>query len=204
MSKLVEKLEGLNLLPPMERIRKEYRALDFIGGKTGNIFFVSIVILSISLALQLTIIKSRGGEISEYDRLLEELKDDAEISEGRVSDKKILTDTLSALEDFKSALPGNEEITPIINDIHNIAKENRLKILNTTYSTEIKKQSIINRHSMSFPIEGSYKSIKKFIYDIESLKHHLVIDKISLRAGSGKKSTISINVGISVYLKAES
>lgn len=204
MIKLISVLESIGLMPKMERLRKEYRVFDFLGGVTGNIFLIAVVISFVALALELTIIKSQGREISEYGRLLKELQGDVEGSAGKDSDKKILTDTVSALDNFKNALPGSEEITPIITDIHQVAKDNRLKILDTSFNTGIKKVSIINRHSMSFPIEGSYKSIKKFIYDIESLKHHLVIDKISLRSSSKLKSIISINVEISVYLKADS
>ena len=203
MNKLLTILEDKGFIPNRERLRKEYSLAEFTEGKSGNIFLSALVVLMLSLALQMTVLETQSSEIKEFERLLEELKDDIEDSEERDTDKKILTDTLSALENFKNALPGSEEITPIINDIYNIAKDNRLKILRANYSTDIKKGSFINRHSMSFPIEGSYKSIKKFIYDIESLKHHLVINRITLKSGFGGKSNIGIDIGISVYLKAD-
>ena len=201
ISKLLSILESKKLMPERERLRKEYKAKDFTGGKTGTLFFASIAFVLLAIAVHLTVIQAQDYEIKDYERLLEELKVDIEKGNEKESDHKRLTSTVDSLISFKEALPGREAVTPIINDIHNAAKDNGLSIESVKYGGSAPKESIIGTHTMSFPLEGGYKAIKKFLYDIESLKHHLVIDKFSVT--STTKGRIAINLTIAIYIKGE-
>lgn len=102
---------------------------------------------------------------------------------------------------FKKRLPQRSELTRVLSEVFAIARRNGLKIEAGDYSPETVRDTDISRYTFSFPVEGGYGQIKKFIYDVEALRYPLVIEEIGLVSGKGdKKEDANVN-GIGLKMK---
>lgn len=99
---------------------------------------------------------------------------------------------------FKKDLPKEEGLTLVISAILKTARSNGLKITSGDYTHEIVKETEISRYTMDFPVEGGYHQIKRFIYDLETLKHPVSIDEISLSSAK-EEGLIGLRLRVSIY-----
>lgn len=99
---------------------------------------------------------------------------------------------------FKKDLPKEEDLTLVVGAILKTARSNGLKITSGDYAPEIVKETEISRYTMDFPVEGGYHQIKRFIYDLETLKHPVSIDEISLSSAK-KEGLIGLRLRVSIY-----
>ncbi len=99
---------------------------------------------------------------------------------------------------FKKDLPREEGLTLVIGEIFKTARSNGLRITSGDYTPEIVKETEISRYSMDFPVEGGYHQIKRFIYDLETLKHPVSIDEVSLSTAK-EDGLIGLRLRVSIY-----
>lgn len=102
------------------------------------------------------------------------------------------------LATFKKDLPKEEGLTLVVGAILKTARSNGLKIRSGDYTHEIVKETDISRYTMDFPVEGRYHQIKRFIYDLETLKHTVSIDEVSLSSAK-EEGLIGLRLRVSIY-----
>lgn len=106
---------------------------------------------------------------------------------------------MSGVESFKKELPDRHKLTKIAEKIYNTAQKNGLKIAAGDYRPDIVKETDISRYTISFPVEGHYTQIKRFIYDIETLSYPIVIEELILTKNKTDEGIIGLNIKISTY-----
>ncbi len=105
----------------------------------------------------------------------------------------------AAISSFKKGLPDSNELTGILKEVLESARRNSLKVPAGSYSPETVKDTDISRYTISLPVEGRYPQIKRFIYEIESSKRHVVIEEITLASGRAEEGTIGLKIKLSAY-----
>lgn len=103
--------------------------------------------------------------------------------------------------EFLASLPQQEGLTTIVKMIHSIAGKEGLSIKSASYSPSFKQSEKIRRYSISFPVTGNYKSIRKFIFNLEKMPYLMNIDSLDIK--SNKKKTVSISLNMSLYFRAD-
>lgn len=104
----------------------------------------------------------------------------------------------AGVDGFKKRLPDRKGLTTAISEVLDAAGKNGLKIEAGDYSPETVKDTGISRYTFSFPVEGRYPQVKRFIHELESLKTPLVIEDVSLVSGKGQ-GAIAVKVRVSIY-----
>ena len=104
------------------------------------------------------------------------------------------------METFIAMLPGQGQLTRVITDIHRVARRNGLNVPSSDYGQKTVREAGISRYTISFPVEGTYKKIKKFIYDMEVLEHVLAVEAIAFSSSKGG-GAIGLNLTISTYFR---
>ncbi len=107
--------------------------------------------------------------------------------------KKIVMDGEGATKFIEIAVSGASD------DLQ--AKKSALSISSARYSPPAREGKYLIRHDISFPVEGPYKNIRKFIYKLEKMPYLMTIDDLALT--SKEKQTVSVTIRISLYLRAE-
>lgn len=171
--------------------------------KTYYSFAAFFIILN--LLFQFMIIDSKNDKAEELRREFfslrkeklrasQELKD-AEINFFRA--EKMNKD----LKSFIAELPGASDMTGIIQKLHRLASKSGLKISASKHAQSYEKDYGLIKYTVSFPIRGSYRKIRKFIYALEKLPYLMSIDDITI--ATNEKLEVSLPVKISIYFKAK-
>lgn len=156
---------------------------------------ILIIILSLVIAGDLIFFsKVIGRQDSEITSLEEKINSLRGTSRGGVLER-----ARSGVDAFKKGLPDEKRLTPVLEEVFLTAKKNGLKIPAGDYSPEMVKDADISRYMISFPVEGRYPQIKKFIYDLENMKHQLAIEEISMASSKETDGTIGLKIKISAY-----
>lgn len=104
------------------------------------------------------------------------------------------------IETFEKHLPQGKGLTKVIADVFGAARKNGLDIPSGDYSPETVKEADFSRYTIFFPVEGRYPQIKKFIYDLETLKHPISIEEIVFSKKKGGRA-IELKIRLSAYFR---
>jgi Tfp pilus assembly protein PilO len=117
----------------------------------------------------------------------------------RVEELKMIADSGAALESMK--VPEKVTMSGIVREFHRQAKKSALSISSARYSPPVREGKYLIRHDISFPVEGRYKNIRKFIYNLEKMPYLMTIDDPALTSRGDR--IVSVTIRISLYLRAE-
>ncbi len=105
------------------------------------------------------------------------------------------------LESFKKMLPAKSDYTVIIKDIFKMAREDGVD----SNSISVEKRQVahgdIDQIVFSMPVSGSYRDVRKLIYDMENSSLFFTIDQLGFN-GSSKTGDISVTLGLSTYVRS--
>lgn len=149
---------------------------------------VSTLVIALNIAFGQVVLGKKDVELSSIEDKISGIRDTVR---GRHSDPA------HAIESFKNVLPTGAGMTSALEEIFEVARRNALKVPTGDYSPETIKDMEISRYTVSFPVEGSYSRIKRFIYDLESSRHYITVEEISL--SSGKEGAIGLKIKLSAY-----
>ncbi|MBI5561017.1 MAG: type 4a pilus biogenesis protein PilO [Deltaproteobacteria bacterium] len=164
-------------------------AAGLLKGPYLYIVFVFVFILAINGVITVAVTARQKEEI----RLLEEKV--ASLSRRAALKTNIPED----IGTFEKRLPDSKGLTKVIGDVFSAAKKNGLAVPAGDYSPETSSEAGFSRYTVSFPVEGRYPEIKKFIYDLETLKHPVVIEEIAFSRSKKSEGTIELRLRLSVY-----
>ncbi len=100
---------------------------------------------------------------------------------------------------------GSGGMTSVIKDVFDLAGKNRLKIPSSSYkkiSSDGGEAGGLAHYTISFPVQGRYRRIRKFIYGLETLPYPLVLEELAFSRSrvKGAKGDIELKMRLSVYL----
>lgn len=107
----------------------------------------------------------------------------------------------AALADFIGGLPGQSGLTAILDEMFASARECSLELPSADYGAETFKDSSMSRYTFSFPVEGRYGDLKRFLYGLETSARPLVIEEVSLAGAKAGEGRIALRVRVSVYYR---
>ncbi len=128
----------------------------------------------------------------ERTRLRGELKEKHEYS-------RTVEELRREIDGFVGGLPPVESITDIIREIHGTAKRAGLTIRSAKYSPAKGKEEELLRFTISLPLTGNYRNIRRFIYDLERMPYLMSIDDLNLSSSRG--GSVSLSLNLSVYFR---
>lgn len=168
---------------------------SFLYNRISILAFL-ILVFVVNVIFTITIIRTQASEIETLEGSINDLRK----KEGSYSKhgKERTTDDIAA---FMKRVPMEGRLTSIIRSVFDAARHNGLAIPAGEYSPQTIKDGDVSRYVMTFPVEGSYPRIKKFIYDVEMLRQMIAIEEITLKGGRVDSETIRLNIKIAVYYR---
>ena len=175
--------------------------IAYFKGSSGRLFTYAIALIILNIVVSFTLICSLSGE--KYDltgaslTLQGSLKD-SQSDEGRLGALRAKNAKVS-IKEFKETLPSEQGLTKVLSDINKKAKKNGLGFKAGSYSPSVVPNSNINKYSISFTVSGEYGKVKRFLYDLETLKHLLVVEDVTLSKGSVMQVGTALTISVSTY-----
>ncbi|MDH3973839.1 MAG: type 4a pilus biogenesis protein PilO [Deltaproteobacteria bacterium] len=171
-------------------------------GKYLYLFFS--VLLLVNVFINLVAVKPRWSEADkmrkEYLSLREE---ESQLRKNMHETIKLAESIRQAridLKEFIDSLPPESATSKIRSELYRIARKSGISISSVKYSLPDYKNGDLVKYDISFPVSGSYRKIRRFIYRLESMPYLMSINGLALT--SGKKRGVSVTIKISTYLKA--
>ena len=161
------------------------------AGKTSLVLFLaSAVVIAANLILTFTVTAAQEDET----RLLGEM-----VSGLKGVSGSPLAQAVSDIEVFTGRMPNEKGLPKALASIFDIARKNGLNIPSGDYAPETVSEAGISKYTISFPVEGSYPEIKKFIYGIENMNVPVVVEDIAFSRSKGTSGAIELKIRLSVY-----
>lgn len=166
---------------------------------------LAIIVILINAVLLALVVLPRGNAIvslqSQYGRLrslvaadqknARELKARVERLQRAQSDlKKIYSEILLARRDG---------VVSIRLELEDLAHQLQIQRGDFGYSYKDIDEFGLQEFSLSVPVDGNYRNIRKFINSIERSKHFLILDKVNLSSDK-QVNVLSLDFRLSTYL----
>lgn len=110
-----------------------------------------------------------------------------------------ITAAAEDMDAFVAELPLQRDMTSIITEIRGLAKKAGLDISAAKYTRTGFKDDDIVAYDISFPINGTYRQVRKFIYSLEKLPYLMSFDELTIT--SNKLKTVSLPLKVSIYFR---
>ncbi len=104
-------------------------------------------------------------------------------------------------DSFKNILPAKSDYTAILRDIFKMAKEDGVKSDSIVAEKRVVAHGDIVQIVFSLPVSGSYKNVRKLIYDMENSPLFLTINDLGLNSNE-KTGEIAVTLGLSAYVRS--
>jgi len=171
----------------------------------GKVLYCTVAVLALANLVFFLLVL--GPKKEESNRLKAEIsllkKESAQLHQA--NEKKRAQ--LKYIEQFKAdaglfidKLPPQGKLTKLIQDIHKLAKKEGLLIKSASYSQARGEGNDIVSNTISFPLTGTYRQIRKFIYNVEKTDYPISIDDLSISSSWGRN--VSLSIKLSCYFQA--
>lgn len=175
--------------------------IAYFKGTSGRLFTYAIALLLLNMVVSATVVCSLSGEKNDLTgkalSLQKSLKD-SQSDAGRLGALRAKNAKVS-IKEFKETLPTELGLTTVLSDINKKAKKNGLGFKAGSYSPSAVPNTNINKYSISFTVSGDYGKVKRFLYDLETLKHLLVVEEVTLSKGSVMQVGTALTISVSTY-----
>ena len=164
---------------------------------------VALIVIVINLIFGATTLNERDRLVSSLElrsRELRALEHRGFSSSGAASLQEASARASQEIETFKKErLVKGSQLTKVLDGVYKAARKNGLKIKSANYKPITIKDTEISRYFFSFPVEGRYNQVKKFIFDIESSKQMLLVESITMNSSQKSAGRIGVDIELSVY-----
>lgn len=161
-----------------------------------------IVVVGFNIIIFWYVIRPKKAAVNQKEAEHLELRKNLFEVRKRIKNEKYIKENLSKiksdLEKFDLILPRHEEITRLIRELPVMAKKTGVKVSGVKYQPFVKDEGY-NRLYFSLPVEGGYSNIRRFIYEIETMRKIIWIERLAIRTSYSMRKELSIQLTMSTY-----
>ncbi len=160
----------------------------------------ALLLLAVDLAVffAMTLPKINAEAISRerLERLQRQQEELLGRLDGRLAARRALREGREGLERFHGEILGTRgsRLIVILEQSESIARRYGMQPQRVRFPSAQVQDQPLERFAMSFPLQGSYDSLRRFIDAIESSPSFMIIEEVLLEGSSGREQTMRITV----------
>ena len=162
----------------------------------------ALLLLAVDLAVffAMTLPKINAEAISRerLERLLLRQEELRGRLDGRLAARRALREGREGLERFHGEILGSRggRLVAILEQSESIARRYGMQPQRVRFPSARVQDQPLERFAMSFPLQGSYDSLRRFVDAVESSTSFLIVDEVLLEGspGGGREQTMRITV----------
>lgn len=139
---------------------------------------------------------------AQENRLSKVISDYKTLRERRAKEKilsfKDVFETKDKIGEFEKKLRTRDDFSKVITYIFEKSFASKIEIKSVNYSFEERKELKLTKLSLTIGLEGNYRDIKKYIYDLESGSHLILVDNVKIQKGT---ELLNTTLTLTTYLK---
>lgn len=161
--------------------------------------------LMINIVIYLVMVLPARNQVLEKEDVRQKIRKDINQKIHNMGQKQnqeiFYKKTINDLSQFKSLLLDQHEFSKIVDYLSVTAKKQKISIPSISYHQEKIDKEGFKKVSISFTVEGRYKDIKRFIYNLEDAKDFLILEDLGLARSGRGSDPIKLQIRIATYLQ---
>ncbi len=157
------------------------------------------LLLANGVVLVLLVLPARSQRLQQEDRLLDLQRSIRALQREGQSSEALLT-AFREIEDFARGYPRRADLVALIGKLTRLARSLDVKAPAVAYSPSEVKEAGLTRVNLVMAVDGTYGKIRRYLYELEAMRRHLVIERVSLKDPKGT-SDLQVQLQLAVYLR---
>lgn len=151
------------------------------------------------LVLVLLLLPARELRLQQEDQLLD-LQRRIRVLQREGQTSEVLLTALREVEQFTQGYPSRAELLGLIDRLTRLARSLAVTVPTVDYRPSEVKETGLTKVTVAMVAEGTYGKIRRYLYELEGMRRHLVIERVSLRDPKGG-SELQVQLQLAVYLR---
>ena len=101
--------------------------------------------------------------------------------------------------DLLAGIPAQKDMPLLMKELEQMAKRLKLAVASVNYDIPRRESGELAMLSFSFPVEGRYPDLKRFVYEVETSGRLIGIQDVGLEAGT--KGRINMQLKLMTYVR---
>ena len=137
--------------------------------------------------------REQEQQLLDLQRRIRSLQREGESSES-------LLTAFREVEEFGQGFPRRAELVELIGRLTKLARSLAVEVPAVNYMPTEIKEAGLTRVTVVMGVEGAYGKIRRYLYELEAMRRHLVIERMSLRNPKGT-SELDVQLQLAVYVR---
>jgi Tfp pilus assembly protein PilO len=132
-------------------------------------------------------------QLLDLQRRIRALQREGQSSEG-------LLTAFREVEEFAQGYPRRAELLGLIDRLTRLARSLTVMVPAVDYRPSEVKEVGLTKVTVALVAEGNYGKIRRYLYELEGMRRHLVIERVSLQDPKGT-SELQVQLQLAVYVR---
>lgn len=132
-------------------------------------------------------------QLLDLQRRIRALQREGQSSEG-------LLTAFREVEEFAQGYPRRAELLGLIDRLTRLARSLTVMVPAVDYRPSEVKEVGLTKVTVALLAEGNYGKIRRYLYELEGMRRHLVIERVSLQDPKGT-SELQVHLQLAVYVR---
>lgn len=162
-------------------------------------WLAAALLLANGLVLALLVLPAREQRLQQENQLLDlQRRIRALQREGQSSG--VLLTAFREVEEFAQGYPRRADLVGVIGRLTKLARSLAVEVPAVDYRPSDLKETGLTKVTLLMGVEGAYGKIRRFLYELEGMRRHLVIERLSLKDSKGM-SQVQVQLQLAVYFR---
>lgn len=113
---------------------------------------------------------------------------------------EVLLTAFREVEQFAQGFPRRAELVGLIGRLTKLAQSVAVDVPTVEYKPSEVKEAGLTKVTIAMAVEGTYAKIRRLVYELEAMRRHLVIERLSLNDPKGT-SELQVRLQLAVYVR---
>jgi len=151
------------------------------------------------LALAFLVLPAREQRLDQERHLLD-LQRRVRTMQREGESSEVVLAAFREVEDYGQGFPNRAALMGIIGQLPRLARSLGVDVPTVDYRPSEVKEAGLMKVTVVMAVEGPYSKIRRYLYELETMHRHLVIERLLLRDPKGT-SELQVQLQLAVYLR---
>ncbi len=154
------------------------------------------------LALLLLLLPAREERARLEDRQLD-LQRRQRILQREEQSGQTVAAVLRQVDEYGQGFPTRQQAVDLKADLTRLARKLSLEVPSVNYRPVEVKDTGLVKVNVAFGVEGPYPNIRRFLYELEGMRRHLVIERVVLHDARTSTGDLQLQLQLAMYHQAD-
>jgi len=136
----------------------------------------------------------------EQEHQLLDLQRRVRILQREGESSEVLLTAFREVEEFGQGFPSRADLTGAIGRLTKLARSLGVDVPSVEYKPSEVKDVGLTKVTVAMAVEGTYGKIRRYLYELETMRRHLVIERLLLRDPKGT-SELQVQLQLAIYVR---